>query len=128
MMKRRIAVGALLAGALAAGCVKRHPKERAAEQPSETARPAPRGIPPRAGRPRVPASPQGLLAPGAIGELQRALAERGYLAAHRRGELDEPTTRAVRKFQSDEHLAATGVPDHETLQRLGVDPDKAYRK
>ncbi|BDG01077.1 peptidoglycan-binding domain-containing protein [Anaeromyxobacter oryzae] len=126
-MSRRAAV-ILLLGALAAGCPKRHPEERVREEqrPEQPDRPQASGVPPREGRPRVPASPEGLLAPGAVGDLQQALADRGYLAAHRRGELDEPTTRALERFQGHEGLAETGVPDRETLRRLGISPEKAY--
>ena len=68
-----------------------------------------------------------LLAPGAIGELQRALADRGHLEGrHREGELDRATSAAIRRFQEEEGLAATGMPDRETLSRLGLDPEDAY--
>ena len=59
-------------------------------------------------------------------ELQRALAGRGFLGAHQEGELDDATSRALRKFQASEELAETGFPDRETLQKLGVDPERAY--
>jgi hypothetical protein len=61
-----------------------------------------------------------------VGEIQRALAERGLLGKHRKGELDEPTSAALRKFQGQEGLARTGFPDRETLRRLGIDPEQAY--
>jgi peptidoglycan hydrolase-like protein with peptidoglycan-binding domain len=89
-------------------------------------RPAEKGVPPAAGRPRVPASPEALLAEGAVGKLQDALADRGYLGRHRRGELDDPTSKALREFQADEGLAETGFPDRETLARLGLDPEESY--
>ncbi len=126
-MSRRPAALALLAGALAVGCPQRHAEERAREE-QRPVRPEARGVPPRGGRPPVPESPEGLLAPGAVGELQQALAGRGYLQAHRRGELDAPTTRALRKFQGDQGLAETGMPDRETLRRLGISPEEAYRR
>ena len=61
---------------------------------------------------------------------QQALAERGYLAlkAAKRGRLDRVTSAAVRKFQSDQGLARTGIPDHETVRRLGLDPEALFRK
>jgi hypothetical protein len=94
------------------------------EAPDE---PAEKGVPPRGSRPRVPAAPEALLAPGAVGRIQQALEARGYLAeAHRRGELDAATSNGLRKFQEDEGLAATGMPDRETLDRLGVSPNAAY--
>jgi len=95
-------------------------------RPEAPDRPAERGIPPAPGRPRVPASPEALLAEGAVGKLQHALAQRGYLGRHRRGELDDATSKAVARFQAAEGLAETGFPDRETLARLGLDPDEMY--
>ena len=71
---------------------------------------------------------QALLVEGEIGKLQDALRQRGYLAQHRAGELDDPTTDALRKFQRDQGLAETGFPDRLTLQELGIDPEAAYGK
>jgi peptidoglycan hydrolase-like protein with peptidoglycan-binding domain len=74
----------------------------------------------------VPASPEALLAEGAVGKLQDALADRGYLGRHRPGELDDATSKALRRFQADEGLAETGFPDRETLSHLRLDPDESY--
>jgi peptidoglycan hydrolase-like protein with peptidoglycan-binding domain len=95
-------------------------KREAPDEPSE------KGVPPEGGRPRVPAAPEALLAPGAVSEIQRALADRGHLGAHSEGELDAATTEALRAFQAEEGLAETGFPDRETLTRLGIDPPAAY--
>jgi hypothetical protein len=127
----RRATAALLLAAALASCSRVRKVEKpdgqapppAAEAPD---RPEEKGVPPREGRPRVPASPEALLAEGAVGEIQRALAERGLLGKHRKGELDEPTSAALRKFQGQEGLARTGFPDRETLRRLGIDPEQAY--
>ncbi len=126
---RHRAAPAILA-ALALACAARKPREpvRAGSAAPEThATPEERGVPPSGERPRVPASPKALLAPSAVGELQRALQDRGLLGAHRPGELDRATSAAVRRFQREEDLPDTGMPDRETLRRLGVDPEKAYR-
>jgi peptidoglycan hydrolase-like protein with peptidoglycan-binding domain len=61
-----------------------------------------------------------------VAEIQRALARHGLLHEHREGELDPPTTAAVRRFQQEKGLAATGFPDRETLKDLGIDPERAY--
>jgi hypothetical protein len=127
------AAAALALALAAAGCggVKRV-EERGPEgkpQPQKPEAPdskAEAGVPPRAGRPRVPASPEGLLAPGAVGEIQQALEKKGLLRAHRQGELDDATARALERFQEKEGLAATGMPDRETLLRLGISPERAY--
>jgi peptidoglycan hydrolase-like protein with peptidoglycan-binding domain len=122
--------GLLLAGVMAVlGCRATHHVKEPAASGEEPRRGAARsGVPSRAGRPRVPASPGGLLAPDAVGEIQEALARRGLLAEHRRGELDGATSAAIRRFQREHGLAQTGFPDRETLTRLGVDPERAYRR
>jgi hypothetical protein len=95
-------------------------------KPESPDSPEEKGVPPKGERPRVPASPEALLAPGAVTDIQRALSGRGYLRAHRTGELDQATSAAVRRFQEEEGLAATGMPDRETLRRLRIDPEAAY--
>jgi peptidoglycan hydrolase-like protein with peptidoglycan-binding domain len=74
----------------------------------------------------VPASPEALLGRDTVTSLQQALAGRGLLGEHRQGELDPPTQAAVRRFQEQQGLAATGVPDKETLRKLGVSAEEAY--
>ncbi len=86
----------------------------------------PKRIPPRGDRPAVAASPEGLMNPGSAREIQEALQRRGYLDQVS-GELDDATSAAVRRFQSDQGLAATGVPDRETLRSLGIDPSDVYQ-
>jgi peptidoglycan hydrolase-like protein with peptidoglycan-binding domain len=128
-VRRAIAAAAAL-GLAACGGVRRAADEEqpAASSPKAEApdRPSDRGVPAEEGRPDVPAAPEALLAEGAVGTIQEALEERGLLGPHRRGELDEPTSRAIQKFQEQEGLAMTGFPDRVTLARLGVDPDRAY--
>lgn len=116
-----------LAGTAACSRVKQVPSDQGkpeAEAPPDSAG---KGVPPRGASPRVPAAPDALLADGAVREIQRALAGRGLLRGHREGDLDAPTSAALRKFQADEGLAATGFPDRETVRRLGLDPEEAYR-
>jgi hypothetical protein len=120
---------ALLLAAMLAACANPRrvadqreppPKEEGADDPSA------KGVGAKPGRPQAPAAPEGLLTEGTIGELQRALADRGHLRDHRKGELDEPTSAAIRRFQEQEGLAQTGLPDRETLSRLGLDPEASY--
>jgi hypothetical protein len=125
--------GRCIAVALAAlaSCSRVRKAERpepAAPTPSEERPSAKGGVPPRGGRPRVPASPDALLGEGAVERVQRALAGRKLLGEHEQGELDAPTSAALRKFQQEEGLAATGFPDRETLRRLGIDPEASYGK
>lgn len=96
----------------------------ASEQPKVTRRPE------RPGRPGLAAAPSGLFVPGGVTQVQQALASRGYLDLSQveDGRIDLPTTAAVRRFQEDQGLARTGNPDHETVRRLGIDPDALFRK
>lgn len=126
-----LALGALLVAAACRHATKVGEPEAtkpAAAKPGKPTK-AQQGVPPRGEVPRIPSSPKALLAEGEIGRMQEALERRGYLGKERRpGELDDPTTTALRKFQRDERLADTGFPDRLTLQKLGLDPEKAYGK
>jgi peptidoglycan hydrolase-like protein with peptidoglycan-binding domain len=68
--------------------------------------------------------------PGAAAQIQKALASRGYLdlSAVKADKIDRLTSAAVRKFQSDQGIAHTGNPDHETVRRLGLDAEALFRK
>jgi peptidoglycan hydrolase-like protein with peptidoglycan-binding domain len=61
-------------------------------------------------------------------QLKAELRTRGFLENPSPGpELDAATSDALRKFQQEEGLAATGFPDQETLRRLNIDASEAYR-
>lgn len=127
MRSRRgaLAVGLLLALACAGGRKER--REGSADGgPEEAKAHEQEGVRPRPEAPRVPATPEGLLGGEAVREVQRALVDRGLLGGHREGDLDEATSAAVRKFQRQQGLAATGMPDRETLRALGVSAEEAY--
>ena len=96
----------------------------AAQKPAAARRPEKPGQPPLA------ASPSGLIVPGGVEKIQKALSDRGYLDSGqaRTGDIDAETAAAIRKFQSDEGIARTGAPDHETVRRLGLNPDEMFRK
>jgi peptidoglycan hydrolase-like protein with peptidoglycan-binding domain len=126
---------AAAAAAVLALAACRHPSKVGTAAPGEPERAkhgetaAQKGVPPEGDRPRVPSSPKALLAEGQVAKLQQALDARGYLGKERRaGTLDDPTTRALRRFQRAEGLAETGFPDRLTLQKLGLDPEDAYGK
>jgi hypothetical protein len=74
----------------------------------------------------VPSTPAGLLAPGGARRIQEALAARGHLGTARSDAIDDATSAALRRFQQEEGLAATGFPDRETLRRLGLAPGDVY--
>ncbi len=86
--------------------------------------------PQKPGRPPLAASPSALFVPGGVEQVQKALEQRGYLdaAQAKSGDIDAATADAVRKFQADQGIARTGNPDHETMRRLGLDPDQLFRK
>lgn len=78
--------------------------------------------------PPLPASPQGMLREGAAGDLQDKLIERGYLdKSLRSGSLDGDTVKALRAFQRDNGMPATGVPDDLTVTKLGLSPKDLFR-
>lgn len=71
-------------------------------------------------------SPAGLLKPGAEEKIQDKLASKGLLKSEKRGAFDEPTRDALRRFQDENDLPATGFPDHETIRKMGLDPDEMF--
>jgi hypothetical protein len=76
----------------------------------------------------VPLTPAAALEPGQLREIQRRLGERKLLGEHEEGRLDEPTRVALRRLQKAEDLPETGLPDHETVRKLGLDPDQVFAK
>jgi Putative peptidoglycan binding domain len=83
---------------------------------------------PRADAPPLATSPAGLLKPEAVTALQEKLVSRGRLAkSEESGKLDEPTHAALRTFQGENNLPATGMPDDLTVQKLGLRPDQVFR-
>lgn len=66
-----------------------------------------------------------ILPPWAIEDVQQALKSRGYkLDVSAR--YDRETEDAVRAFQREQELAATGMPDAATLRKLELDPLAIY--
>jgi hypothetical protein len=102
---------------------------RAAPAPMQRPPPGNTNGGPRAfqGRPELSPTPAGLMMDGAPERIQQALIRRGYLKGKATGQLDQDTTAALRKFQADEKIARTGVPDTETLNKLGISPRDIYK-
>jgi peptidoglycan hydrolase-like protein with peptidoglycan-binding domain len=73
----------------------------------------------------VRTTPGGMLDPVAMRKVQSALSKHG-VSAPSSGQLDEETQAALRKFQAKEQIAKTGMPDYDTLRRLGLDPKTIY--
>jgi hypothetical protein len=102
----------------------------AAEKPSSTERA------PRTGKPRVAPTgeqpkttplaqaPEGLLTPGAEQKIHDKLSAGGFMKEDANASIGA----ALRRFQAAHDLPSTGVPDHETVRRLGLNPDDLFRK
>lgn len=128
-MKRRSRIALAAAAALVVGCAggRAERREEGADGgPDQSKAQKQEGVKPSPDAPRVPATPEALLGEEAVRDVQRALVDRKLLGAHREGDLDAPTSAAVRKFQEEQGLAATGMPDRETLRALGVSAEQAY--
>jgi putative peptidoglycan binding protein len=100
---------------------------KGAEPEAETAKkrePARQRAPEPASKPEdvpVSTSPAGLLAPGADDKIRDKLAAAGFAAK------GKSTDEALRRFQRANDLPATGIPDHETVKKLGLDPNDIFR-
>lgn len=86
------------------------------------------------GRREIPVatSANGLLKPGAEKQIEQRLADEGFLHRKDEGETGGPratasTTEALRRFQEKHDLPATGMPDQETVRKLGLDPDAMFK-
>lgn len=66
--------------------------------------------------------PESLLAPGAEDDIRAKLKDDGFLDGQ-----STSLEGAIRRFQSAHDLPATGVVDHETARKLGLDPAKVFR-
>ncbi len=73
----------------------------------------------------VRTTPGGMLDAKAMRQLQSALTRHGVETPNS-GQLDDETQASLRKFQEREQMAATGMPDFDTLRKLGLDPKAIY--
>ncbi|BDG08399.1 peptidoglycan-binding domain-containing protein [Anaeromyxobacter paludicola] len=130
MTRRSLALAVALACAHSRHVGQSQEGSSAESAPADSARAharrAPK-LPPRQGRPPIAASPDAMLAPGGATKIQDALASRGLFHGQKSGKIDTETSGALKRFQAREGLAATGAPDHETLQRLGLDPKQVFQ-
>ncbi len=128
-MSRNVVLASLVAVALAACRHSEKVGEPSGAGPAEPSKKEAR-IPPHAGRPAVAADPAGLMRRGSAKRIEEALHSKGYLressAKESANDLTPEATVALRRFQRDQGLAATGAPDRETLRRLGLDPQEVY--
>jgi peptidoglycan hydrolase-like protein with peptidoglycan-binding domain len=75
----------------------------------------------------VATAPAGLLAPGAEVKIRDRLAAQGYVPDDAKRS-DAAMKEGIRRFQRAHDLPATGIPDHETVKDLGLDPDQIFRQ
>jgi hypothetical protein len=66
--------------------------------------------------------PEALLAPGAEDDIRAKLKGAGFLDGE-----STSLEGAIRKFQVTQDLPATGVVDHQTARKLGLDPARVFR-
>jgi peptidoglycan hydrolase-like protein with peptidoglycan-binding domain len=132
---KRLCIALALTACFHTHSVEKPDEDHGQAQPKQSeggaaARPRQARRPEKPGRPPLAAAPGGLFVPGGVEKVQKALESRGYLDASeaKDGEIDAATAAAIRKFQSDEGIARTGNPDHETVRRLGLDPDSLFRR
>jgi peptidoglycan hydrolase-like protein with peptidoglycan-binding domain len=114
-----VILGAML---LVAGCAGAPESSTAPTKPTTATPPAP---PPRPqATPATPSRPQQNEPPPAIDEgmtsfeLQERLNQLGYKVGTVDGVIGPRTTEALRKFQSDNNLSATGTLDAQTIKKL----------
>ncbi len=65
--------------------------------------------------------------PEGLKKLQVALAAKST-GVDENGQLDAKTQESLRAYQKDKGLPATGLPDYETLRKLGLKPDDVFQK
>ena len=68
----------------------------------------------------VGTTPGALLDPSAMKKIQ------AKLHVSETGQLDDKTQAALRRFQKQQGQPDTGLPDYDTLRRLGLDPHSIY--
>jgi hypothetical protein len=74
----------------------------------------------------VARNPETLIVPGQVKRIQEKLHDRGLLKGPPSGTIDDATRVALKRLQKDADLPETGLPDHETVRKLGLDPDDVF--
>jgi hypothetical protein len=75
----------------------------------------------------ISTSPAALLKPGAAKSIQERLSRSGDLHGDVSSGLDGPTQNALKTFQREHDLPATGIPDDATVRKLGLKPEDIFR-
>jgi peptidoglycan hydrolase-like protein with peptidoglycan-binding domain len=112
------------------------PEDAAKKRPAEARKKTPPATPRKADAepesakdgPPLATGPEGLMTEGSVEKIQDRLRERDLLKGDTSsGRWDEPTRTALRAFQRDNGLPATGTPDDVTLGKLGLKPGDIFR-
>jgi hypothetical protein len=105
---------------------KATPKQAAPAKKTATAKPKTTAKKRTTARKRAPARPrtQQQPTPERNLEIQQALVDKGYLQNPPTGVWDAPSSDALKRFQTDQQLQATGKLDSLSLIRLGLGPKR----
>ena len=115
MMRRLLVAGLLLAGCHA---------HQIGETKKESMASAPKGQQVSSERP-VRTTPGSMLDEKAMQKLQEALNHHGEKVKIS-GILDDQTQAALKRFQRKNSQPGTGLPDYDSIRRLGLDPKDIY--
>jgi peptidoglycan hydrolase-like protein with peptidoglycan-binding domain len=108
---------------LAAAC---HAHTTAAQNKNEAAQKEAPPAEKQVSSPRpVRTTPNAMLDEKSMHDIQQALSKRG-IHVEPSGHLDTQTQKGLREFQAREKMAPTGLPDYDTLRKLGLDPHDIY--
>jgi peptidoglycan hydrolase-like protein with peptidoglycan-binding domain len=104
-----------------AATAKSKPDEPTKQEKSEPAKPA-------AARDEMSTSKstKAMFKPEGLKAMQQALGKKGH-ATEATGLLDTQTQDSLRAFQKAQTLPDTGLPDFETIRRLGLKPDAVFQ-
>jgi murein L,D-transpeptidase YcbB/YkuD len=108
------------------------PEAAAPEKPHEARTPSETPVGPHDPLP-VFTTPGAALKPGAVEKIQDKLSMQKSAQEHpppqgdEAGALDDHTREALRAFQKDHGVPATGLPDDATIKLLGLDPADIFR-
>lgn len=80
------------------------------------------------GRPELSPSPEGIMKPDAPSKIQIKLSVEGYYQGPLTGRYDDKTMTAMRALQKKHELSQTGMPDRESLSKLGLSMDEIFRE
>ena len=119
------------------GCAHATKTEAVAKKAPEAKSAEPKKVEEKKAEPKKPAAARdemttsattrAMFKPDGLKAMQKALQDKKVEAIEVTGLLDTQTQEALRVFQKAQTLPDTGLPDFETLRRLGLKPDDVYQ-